>query len=229
MSKAAAANIRDFASLLKPVQSTDPAKAAREKLTAMYGDVLEEIKSEARREAYEAAYAIGFNTGRQEGYDVGKQEGSAKAYDDVAERKQQELTMLLDDLNQIPRRADDALHTWFSAAEPKLAELSALIATRLLSRELELGADTVTSVTKEAIGEVTHSISARIKVNPADVGILQQHREELLGLAPSLRDIQIIEDSHIQGGCLIETEGGVIDATLESKFNAIWAELRSNG
>jgi flagellar biosynthesis/type III secretory pathway protein FliH len=55
-----------------------------------------------------------------------------------------------------------------------------------------------------------------IRVNPGDVELLTEHRGELLGVLESAR---LISDPAIaSGGCVVEVNGGLVDARLESQL-----------
>lgn len=41
----------------------------------------------------------------------------------------------------------------------------------------------------------------------------------------SVRAIEFVEDPEILGGCIIETDGGIIDATIKGKLNQLDNEL----
>ncbi len=72
---------------------------------------------------------------------------------------------------------------------------------------------------------MTHSRHARIRLNPFDGAILQNHRTELLAASGSLRDIELVDDPTIVGGCVIETEGGLVDATTETRLELLSTTL----
>ncbi|MCB8932711.1 MAG: hypothetical protein H6534_04640, partial [Chthonomonadaceae bacterium] len=65
-----------------------------------------------------------------------------------------------------------------------------------------------------------------IRANVLDAPALSRHREELAALAPSLRQVDIVEDPTIRAGCVIETDGGVVEATVEQKLQRALQELR---
>jgi flagellar biosynthesis/type III secretory pathway protein FliH len=64
---------------------------------------------------------------------------------------------------------------------------------------------------------------ARIRVNPFDVESLNASKEDLMALSTSLRSLEIVDDSAILGGCIIETDGGVVDASVDAQLQRLEA------
>jgi flagellar assembly protein FliH len=63
-----------------------------------------------------------------------------------------------------------------------------------------------------------------IRVNMADVKLSTDHIKDFIKLVEGAKSIQVVEDSTVdQGGCIIETDFGEIDARISSQL----AELES--
>lgn len=206
--------IKDFASLLKPLPP-------KEVLTKMARTDLE--IAQIKKEAYDAGFAEGRIAGLPEGRETGREEGKKKAYEEAALKKQLELDALLE---RTASRVDSALRQWFENAEPGLAALAVLIAERIVAKELETSHETILSIVKEAVAEVTHATLATVKVRVADSEILDLHRSCLLAAAPSLKSLDIVADEDLVGGCVIETDGGIVDATIDMKFTELLEAIR---
>ena len=70
----------------------------------------------------------------------------------------------------------------------------------------------------QKIPNATHLI---IKLNPQDFKIFSEFKENLIKIG-QLTDCEIVQDSQIsKGGCFIETDIGMIDATLETRVDKI--------
>jgi flagellar assembly protein FliH len=51
-------------------------------------------------------------------------------------------------------------------------------------------------------------------------------REDLIAMVDGIRNIEIVDDRRVDaGGCVIETNGGTIDAKLDTQLNEIGAAL----
>ena len=59
-------------------------------------------------------------------------------------------------------------------------------------------------------------------VHPKDAGILRKYKAKLVSVLARARDVEIREDRRVkQGGVLIETESGVVDAQLETQLEEL--------
>jgi flagellar assembly protein FliH len=213
--------VSEFSSLLKAV----PPKEIIDKLKRTDNEI-DTIKAEAYKVAYAAGLEEGKLVGRNIGFTAGHAEGFELAFEEAAARKQAELDALTADFEKIIATINGAMQEWFVKSEPALAQVSTLIAKRVLARELKLAPDSILAITKEALAEVTHANSARIRINPADSGILEEHRAELMAAAESVRQLEIVSDEDIPGGCVIETDGGVVDAQIDMRLEEIVLGVR---
>ena len=58
-----------------------------------------------------------------------------------------------------------------------------------------------------------------MRVNPADIERMREHRDELLALG-DVKNIRVIEDQRVdRGGVVVETDGGTIDAKISTQLN----------
>jgi flagellar assembly protein FliH len=179
---------------------------------------LERLRAEAAETGYQEGYTEGIERGLREGQERGYEQGRREAYE--AEMAQRQLA--LDAFGNALQAKADALNgelgDWMREREEAMAELAMDVVRRLLSHELSTSRASVLSIAQEALGEITHATQARIRLNPFDVPILSQHRNELLAASTSLRNIDLVEDSTLLGGCVVETEGGIVDASLDSRL-----------
>ena len=226
MSKPSGETVQDFMSMLPPIESVNPVRERNVAIAERHKALLDEIKEQAHAEAWNEAYAKALEEGRADGLQKGYEEGFSQGRKEAMALKSAELTRLTDDLNRLSGKVEAALAKWYADAEPQLAKLSMLIATRIVAKELSVSNDSILAMTREALAEVTHAEEARIKVNPIDADVLEEHRADLMSIAPSLKQMHIVEDRHIPGGCVIETDGGVIESRLDAKLKEIWADLR---
>src|ERR1019366_2662249 len=88
-------------------------------------------------------------------------------------------------------------------------------------RELELDRSTILEIVRSGMLEVTHSRTARLRVNPLDAHTLMKYRDELLASTRSLSSIEVIADPAVSGGCIIETDGGTVGASVETQLEVV--------
>lgn len=188
--------------------------ASARKMVGRTAEALNKLRESAKKEGYEVGYQAGFEAGRKEGLDAIEAEYRASI---------QEFAHLLQD------KADQvvfAAQQWTFAAEQDLAELAVLIAARIVAREIRLDTEVVNAIAHEAVAEFAHSTSIRIRMNPFDLPALQARRDELLAVSRQLRQIEIVGDEAVAGGCIVESDGGVVDATLETRLKCVLDSIR---
>jgi len=109
-----------------------------------------------------------------------------------------------------------------NSAESELLGLCMGIAHKILKQELRTHPDAIVAVVREAIAPMSRKKMLTIRVNPQDRAILQGHRAELMDALMGSGQIQFVADADIgQGGCLVETEHGIVDARLETEMNIL--------
>ena len=166
-------------------------------------------------------YAVGLEQGHTEGFGVGAAEGQAQALI-LAERERETMLRLLKaELESVVDQARAAIPTWCEMAEQALTERVAEICSRIIARELELDRSTILEIVRAGMLEVTHSRTARLRVNPLDAHTLMKYRDELLASTRSLSSIEVIADPAVSGGCIIETDGGTVGASVETQLEVV--------
>ena len=59
----------------------------------------------------------------------------------------------------------------------------------------------------------------RLRVSLGDAGRVRAMREDLLTMLDGLRHLEIVDDRRVgDGGCVIETNAGTIDAKIETQL-----------
>ncbi len=66
-----------------------------------------------------------------------------------------------------------------------------------------------------------------LRVNPVQVDILRQSVPEILNLTGLDAKLSVLADESIsEGGCLVTTTNGVVDATIETQLSVVSEALR---
>lgn len=157
-------------------------------------------------------------SGFEEGFEAGLEAGKEQAMLEFQQTVSRHLTEFVNDLDAKGSALTQAIQDWYLRSEQQLAELSIYVAERILCKELELSRDSVVEITREALQEVTHATEVRIRVNPFDAESIRMHQEELMSASKQIRNVQIVTDPEISGGCRIESDAGTVDASLESRL-----------
>lgn len=153
----------------------------------------------------------------EKGYAKGLAEGVQKAHDDAitsVEQRAKLLEELLRELEVIKSRI-------MTNSQEDIVKLAMVIASKVIHREVK-GSETVVDNVREAIDMASDKHSIRIKLNPADIPVVDSHRGEFLETIKSLERIELIEDDEIiSGGCIVETTEGSVDARLDRQMEEI--------
>jgi flagellar biosynthesis/type III secretory pathway protein FliH len=84
----------------------------------------------------------------------------------------------------------------------------------------------VLAIVGEALELARNKEQVVLYVNPAEVDLVQQNREELLQSLSPAATLHIIGDAGIErGGCRVETEDRKIEATLKERWEAVCEAL----
>jgi flagellar biosynthesis/type III secretory pathway protein FliH len=106
--------------------------------------------------------------------------------------------------------------------EGEVVRTSLKIAEELLSTEIAKRDDAIVELVLAALQNVTGAREVYLRVNPQHVGILRKMKPRLVDALAMVKDVDVREDRKVKpGGVLIQTESGVIDATLETQLAEI--------
>ncbi len=117
----------------------------------------------------------------------------------------------------------------FQYFEGDLVRLALRVAERVIVAQFEKDPNTITRIVANALGAVRHQREIYIRVNPQDFEIVKKNRSYLLEQLSRAREIDIRPDPEIsRGGCLIESEAGVIEASIEKQLQNLENILLGN-
>lgn len=103
-----------------------------------------------------------------------------------------------------------------------LAPVTLKATQKIVGKAFEISDDLIYKIVENALKPVLQHKQITIYVNRDDVQFLEEHREDIKSIFESIEVLSIRErDDVTKGGCVIETEGGIINARLENQ----WAVL----
>lgn len=164
------------------------------------------------------AHQDGFQQGSRKGYDRGYREGMAKAEEEaVAVRTQ---------AGEVLRQAENFRREKLEQLEQEMIDLALDIAERLLTVQLTLDREVIVNVAAEALRLVADRQNVVLFVNPDELELVERKKDELKSLLPARAQLQVLADAAVQpGGCRIDTEQGLVDATMETRKEALLKAL----
>lgn len=106
--------------------------------------------------------------------------------------------------------------------EKVLIPVALKAAKKIVGREIELSDETIVDIVSNSLKAVSQHKKVTIYVNKKDLDPLEKSRTRLKDLFESLEVLSLRDRADIaRGGCVIETEGGIINAQLENQWSAL--------
>ena len=97
-------------------------------------------------------------------------------------------------------------------------------ARKIVAAELKTHPEVIVDIVIKALTPVLQSHQITILVNKADREALEMAKPHLKGILEQVESFTILDRPDISpGGCVIETEGGIINATIENQWRALEA------
>jgi type III secretion protein L len=164
-------------------------------------DLLEKARSDiddAREKAESEARDL-----KKKGYDDGYQEGLTQLNEQIL-GLENEKKRLRHEMNQL------------------ILPLALKAAKKLVAGELKTHPETIVNIVLQAIAPVMQNHRITIYVNKADKEILEAEKPQLKEKLDQIESLVIRDRDDISpGGCMIETESGIINATIENQWRGI--------
>lgn len=106
--------------------------------------------------------------------------------------------------------------------EKFLVPVALKAAKKIVGREMELSDDTIVDIVANSLKAVSQHKKITIYVNKKNLEALEHNRSKLKGIFEGLEVLSLRERADIApGGCVIETEGGIINAQLENQWRVL--------
>jgi flagellar assembly protein FliH len=160
---------------------------------------IEQIQEQARNEAYAAGF--------QQGLDEAHQEMQTRAA---------QLETILRALAEPSEQLDEQV-------EQELATLAMVVARQLVRREIRTDPGQIIAVVREAMAILPSAArDIELRLHPEDASLVR----EVLRLSEGERPWKIVEDPVLtRGGCRLVSDVAQVDASLESRLNAVVAAV----
>ena len=152
------------------------------------------------------AYEKGFAQGQKDGETIGR-----KKYEILHQR-----------LEEVLKNLEKEIAEHVLSLEPQLFSLIKLMVEKLVLKEISTGPEVIRAVLREALGHVVEQARVKIRLHPDDTEFVEEVLPSLREELSRIKDFEVVPDSNLKrGGCLLETDFGLVDATLERR----WQEL----
>ncbi len=163
--------------------------------------IVEDAKIKAKRDTEKIerlAYEQGFKKGEQAGIELGLQE----------------LAPYLDQFKNMAKEIARAREVVVDELEPQIVRLALDISKKIVKQVVERDRETAARIAKEAISQLTGKHTLVIYVSKSDHDLMAELAPEFIAME-NVKKCTIEVDPNVEpGGCIIETENGIVDARI---------------
>jgi len=166
------------------------------------------------RSSFEAEKREAEEQGRSAGREAGFVEGKA------------EVERLIQRTQTVLERAQNKRAEILEQTEQEIISLVLLIARKVIKVISENQRNVIISNVVQALRKVKGRGNILIRVNMADLKLSTEHIKEFINLVEGAKSLQVVEDSSVdEGGCVIETDFGEIDARITSQLTELETKI----
>lgn len=127
-------------------------------------------------------------------------------------------------LNKHLLSLDRELETLRMEVQQKIIPLALKAARKLVGEELKLHPDRIVDIVLASLRPAIQHKKVVIYVNKADLEALETHKSRIKDIFEHLESLSVRERDDVEpGGCIIQTEAGIINAQLENQWRALEA------
>ena len=172
-------------------------------------EALQQLKA-VEEKAYKEAYELGLSEGREQAFQAEKI---------VLENKLRDFDQLLGTFNEMKRKllADHEAH---------IIEMIYRLASRIAMTEIKQDPSSILPVVMEVIADAQSDEQLIIHISASDHDFLEQARAKTGKVAEAMKRVRLEVADVTSGGCLLESNYGSIDATLEMRVIRAWEALK---
>jgi flagellar biosynthesis/type III secretory pathway protein FliH len=115
----------------------------------------------------------------------------------------------------------------FGKLEQTISELAIIIAEYILEHEISLNSKLFIEQARKAISTLDNEIVLKIHLHPENVEVLKKVKSTLFNDTTKMEGVVIsANDTVDRGGCIIETNAGIIDARIRTQLDKIKQSLK---
>lgn len=161
-------------------------------------EVLKQVQEDAEQ------YKVEITTEIEKVKEQSQKEGFEQGYSEWVEK----IAELDDEIKQV--RSD---------MQKMVVPISLKAAKKIVGRELETSDSAVVDIISNSLKAVAQHKKIKIYVNRKDFEIVEANREQIKEVFEKVESLSIQPQDDVDpGGCVIETEGGIINAQIENQW-----------
>ena len=158
----------------------------------------------------------------QEAYQLGLDEGRERAF----KERSSELTEKLQHLHELLQSLERLKVDLIACNEAQIVRLTYYMAKRLVYDEISARPEVVIEVVRQALMAAQSDENVTVRVSPSDLAFIDDIKEKLDKEFDNVKRLKFeASDDVSSGGCVVETNYGDVNATLEQRIDRLWAQL----
>ena len=155
---------------------------------------------------------------RQQAYEEGLAKGEEKGYGEGIKKAEPVVTRMQELLAEL----EGLWHHMVQTYEAQIIDLVGRAAEKVVLSHVSLDHETIKRSIQQAFGTIPEPVSATIEVNPKEMEYIETLKEDFFTQVKSLKHVSLIPNASVSpGGCRIKTDTGEVDATVESRLDAV--------
>jgi len=128
------------------------------------------------------------------------------------------------------RTASETIHSMrekvLRESEDELLKLIIMVARKVILREVSQNRDILSAVVQNAISGLSERDEITVRLNPDDYALVTSGREDILSKELASDRLHLKPDTTVLSGCcLIDTEMGTINASIDAQLDEIFRRL----
>jgi flagellar assembly protein FliH len=158
----------------------------------------------------------------QQAYQLGLDEGREKAFLERKGEFEEKIQHMEDLVGSIARLKADLV----AANETQIVSLVFYLAKRLVMKEIQEKPEIVLEVIRNAVESAQSDENVTVRLSLSDYEFVEGIKEKLGKEFESVKSARIESSADVSnGGCVVETNYGDVNATLEQRVEKLWASL----
>jgi len=151
------------------------------------------------------------------------EEGYHRGFDEAIEKEREDRLSVIDELlKDAKRRSEHAVH----GVGLKIIKLASMLAEEIIHKTIEHYPDSIDTIVQETMSHLIGSETVILKVSAEDYRVINAKYDLWLSMAGSAQEFRIEIDRRLNpGDCVVETEGGMIDAKVKTRLDTLAEEL----
>lgn len=183
------------------------------------------IIADSRAEAeqlIDSADTVGHERGYERGLAEGREAGREEGRQEVLDTLKPQINELIAGWNKSLEQWETDREEMLLAAREDVLTFAFALAQKIILRAIEHDPSIVRDQLESALKMLTKPTAVSVRVHPEDKACIEDAMPNLLEQFAGCEHLGVREDDSIsRGGCIVNTNGGQIDATIETQLARI--------